>query len=748
MAFRTVAEAAKVKEISEEELQQLKHTKEDICCYGEGRVRRVRWHDDPRTRIGGTGLMGHCHVLHAHGEALPEGPVRIHFCKTIPCTGVFDGMTTLVPHCHVVALRTMARDTPSSALPSVEEPPCSSCQPALAAPCATDKADEGIPAPSNIKLLADQWTPAFKYMGLFAFLVWGAKEQKEVRVWLFKNQYVDLVATWAPWLLNSADGSMVALPVVELVACRVQRVDDSCVSAQMCQVASELSSINHFIPLVNAPWGRRNLVPTHHPCNGALCGQIGGHCMAALQAETQAFGKLPYRSVADGNCAPDTMLFLSGRVRTELTRKIQRVEITKAMREFSGDCRWEEASVNIEGVGVPAHPPLVEPIIIDDEPGPAPCDSDDESIPTQYDSDSDAEDCVIGSSPPHFAVPLPPTPSSGHLAAKADAFLSSSLPSPAPISDQPVVALPSSLPVAKPALAIIGALVAKLPSQPEQALSTEQPMVEFAAPPLPAQHAGVAGPAFAALSSSSSASSEQYAVEEALPLPALLAPRGLKRSRPGDCRTTGSEQLDIEAAILKQLGLKRLSPVEMKRLLENLSPETRQGLLHQESGGNTSIQEHAGSSPAPSPMKRKDENLMMKRKHSQTIAKYAARVGVDAKQRVPKRFWEGFFRDYYCGKVPTGGFTSKEKMYFKRRLRESPHLRTVTQNAHRHRVSGTQGKPVKAIIIEEELIRWFAGVRRLGARVSPPDSRFILKGSLLHFRSTPKCVRPNIITSK
>jgi hypothetical protein len=515
MALRTVAEAATVNEISAAELEHLRSTKDDICCFGEGRVRRVRWHSDPRASIRKSGLTGHCYVLHAHGEDLPKGAVRIHFCKTIPCTGVFHGSTTPVPHCHVVALGTVPPDTPHSALPSVVDPPCPSCQPALAAPPTTDKADEGVRAPSNIKLLADQWAPSFKYMGLFAFLVWGAKVQKEVRVWLWKDQFVDLVATWAPWLLNSADGSMVAQPIVELVACRLQRVENSsCVSAHICQGPSEIGSINHVIPLVDAPWGRRTLVPQHPPCNGALCTQIGDHCMAALLAETSAFGKLPVRSAADGNCAPDTMLFLSGRVRTELSRKCMRLEITKAMREFIGDCRWEEACVGIEGVGVgPAHPALTEPIIIDDEhcPGSA---------------SSGSPDCAVGSSSLHFPIPPPPTPSSGHLAAKADSVLSSSLAPPAPISDLPVVAPPWPLPVAKPALAAIAALVAQLPSQPAQAPSTEQPMVMFAAPPsTPLAHqAAVAGPAFAASSALSSASSEQHAVEEAVPLPALLAP--------------------------------------------------------------------------------------------------------------------------------------------------------------------------------------------------------------------------------
>ena len=68
MALRTVAEAATVNEISATEFQHLRSTKDDICCFGEGRVRRVRWYSDPRASIKKSGLSGHCCVLHAHGE--------------------------------------------------------------------------------------------------------------------------------------------------------------------------------------------------------------------------------------------------------------------------------------------------------------------------------------------------------------------------------------------------------------------------------------------------------------------------------------------------------------------------------------------------------------------------------------------------------------------------------------------------------------------------------------------------------
>ena len=575
-------------------------------------------------------------------------------------------------------------------------------QPALADAPTADIPDEGVCSPSNILSLANQWAPSFKYLGLFAFLVWGSKVNKEVRVWLWKDQFVDLVATWAPWLLISADGSVAELPIVELVACRLQSEGDgSCVSARMCQGPGEISGINHVIPLVDAPWGRRALTPQHPPCNGGLCAQVGDHCMAALLAQTAAFGKLPVRSVADGNCAPDTMLFLSGRVRTELTRKCMRLEVVKAMREYAGDRRWEEVCVGIEGVGMgSALPAPIEPIIIDD-----PQDPDSASLSFHTGA--------VGSS-----TSSPASSSSGHLASKAESVLSASLAPPTPITDQPVEP-PRPPPVAKPALAAIATLVAQM-HEPAQANSTEQPEVpSVASPSTPLTHqAAVAGPAFAAPAALLSANSKQHAVVEALPLPASHA-----------SPTSGREQLEVEAAILKKLGLNRLSPSEMKMLVDRLSPEVRQGLVQEKSGEETET-----STPKSSPKKRKDENFRTKHADSKAVAAYAAQVGVDAKQRIPCKFWDGFFQAFYGTKTPTHGFTRKEKMYWKRRLREAPRLRAQTECGKRQRATGGQGRPIKAVAIEEELIQWFAAVRRLGARVAPPDSKLFLPDSDSYFR--------------
>ena len=366
------------------------------------------------------------------------------------------------------------------------------------------------------------------------------------------------------------------------------------------------------------------------------------------------------------------------------------------MREYSGDHRWEEACVGIEGVGMgSALPAPIGPIIIDD-----PQDPDLASL--------SFHGGAVGSS-----TPPPASSSSGHLASKAESVLSVSLVPPTPITEQPVE--PSTPPpVAKPALAAIAALVAQM-HEPAKANSTDQPEVpSVASPSTPLTHqAAVAGPAFAAAAALLSANSNKHTVAEALPLPASHA-----------SPTSGSEQLQVEAAILKKMGLDRLSPSEMKMLVDRLSPEVRQGLVQEKSGV-----EAKAATPKPSPKKRKDESFRTKHAHSKAIAAYAAQVGVDAKQRIPCKFWDGFFQAFYGTKTPTHGFTRKEKMYWKRRLREAPRLRAQNECGKRMRETGGQGRPIKAVAIEEQLILWFASVRRLGARVAPPDSKLFLSDS-------------------
>ena len=74
--------------------------------------------------------------------------------------------------------------------------------------------------------MAREWAPSFRFVGLFAFLIWGIQHEKEVRVWLLKDQYVDLVATWAPWA-HGADNSVADWPCVQVVAVKIKQVGNS-----------------------------------------------------------------------------------------------------------------------------------------------------------------------------------------------------------------------------------------------------------------------------------------------------------------------------------------------------------------------------------------------------------------------------------------------------------------------------------------------------------------------------------------
>jgi hypothetical protein len=131
---------------------------------------------------------------------------------------------------------------------------------------------------------------------------------------------------------------------------------------------------------------------------------------------------------------------------------------------------------------------------------------------------------------------------------------------------------------------------------------------------------------------------------------------------------------------------------------------------------------------------RKDELLGTKNKHSVFIAEYCARNGIDPHcRKLPSGFYKPFWIEAY-GETSAASFgedTSKKKMYWLRRLRawqcgqtsDATRLRVLGQvensTSMRRRSTGQQGRPVKCSDIEEELIRWFAVIRRRGVRVSP-----------------------------
>ena len=81
----------------------------------------------------------------------------------------------------------------------------------------------------------------------------GVMMEKEVRVWLWENQFLDLVATWAPSAPKAASAGW---PTVEVAVCQLKSVGHG-VSVHMPTCMGDLHLMNHYVPLVSTPWGRR-----------------------------------------------------------------------------------------------------------------------------------------------------------------------------------------------------------------------------------------------------------------------------------------------------------------------------------------------------------------------------------------------------------------------------------------------------------------------------------------------------------
>ena len=660
---RTVADASILQEVSADELRSLRVTGEDIVCTDILCKLRIRWCPSPTApgtspRVMKNGMVGWCRVISAEGTDVPTGPVRIHFCSKFPCCATFDGVSAPAPHYHVMALELMAKDCPCEeaciaegvSTPSTSKAPALS---ALAEPTVPALPAPAEPLPKQISLiaqLADEWAPSFRYVGLFAFLIWGVCNEKEVRVWLWKDQFVDLVATWAPWA-HGADNSVADWPCVQVVACKIKQVCNSeCVSACMVQGPSTSHEINHFMPLVSAPGGRRTLKPQHPPCNGALCNKKGDYCISELIAQTLQFGTIPFRSVADGNCSFDTMLFHTGKVRTELTRKHLRIDITKHMHNVVGDCNWEETCLGLEGrsaiiaegvytASTPPEPALAAPV----EPQPKVL-----VIP-------------VISEPVAHKMPLYPQPDPTPVLALAE--------------DLPALLGDNGDPGDIPQL-----LSEDEDEDPPEDEDDEDGDDEDEDPPALAEH-----------------------------LPSLASPAA----------SAHDEQPNLEAAIMKKMGLKRLSTWEATALVKNLAPAAKASIIADAKAEMSSGEGSMAAKPLQVANNRKDHRVGTKRKHVEMVAAHAAKQGIDGTtKRVPRDFWLAFAKEYNIkGDIRQAGMNAKQKMYWRRRLRETAHSTNTILAKMRWRSSGA-GAPVKTPCIEEELVLWFAGVRRSGGRVA------------------------------
>jgi hypothetical protein len=227
------------------------------------------------------------------------------------------------------------------------------------------------------------------------------------------------------------------------------------------------------------------------------------------------------------------------------------------------------------------------------------------------------------------------------------------------------------------------------------------------------------------------------------PPPAPPPPPALDSRAEGDegDPPLASGEVDFEAksdpsigkAILLHAGLDAIGPCELANLENKMSVDDKRYLLNY-------LKKHRAPIKTKSKSRRRttrgraDATMRQKREDAKKIATHCASVGVDPQcDRMPKGFWPNFFAQTY---VTTRKASARRlKMYWLRRLREwnksskqgryecDKHAGIKKpkddRNNGRRRLRKTQGRPVKALAIENELVKWFAGVRNSGCRVSP-----------------------------
>ena len=320
MKSRTVEEARVLQEVDQEELQSLRITPHDILGFEKGSGIEFRLKMSPgRSRVDKNGMTGWCRIVSGGCAAVHSKEVRVHFCKHFPCLSTFHGNGSVEsPLHHLAALSLVPTGCDKQKADidiggaSTAGPcsPCSSSAPALSPPKeptvpALPALAEPLPNQiSRVATLAEAWAPSFSYVGAFAFLVWAVREKKDVRLWLWEDQFVDIVTLWAPWARSGAS-STADWTRVEVVFCKLECVGKSeCITACMVKDAASVHECNHFVPLVQVPWGRRNLRPEHPPCNGTLCSAgIGNYCMAQLIAQDSSRRR-------DSQCIPGRCSYL------------------------------------------------------------------------------------------------------------------------------------------------------------------------------------------------------------------------------------------------------------------------------------------------------------------------------------------------------------------------------------------------------------------------------------------------------
>ena len=392
---RHADEALCLTEVPNEELAAIAGEEQDLLCIQptDHAIYRIRRVCGQRASVRPHGVALDAEIVASQsGAHTPKGLVRVHFCRTVPCKTKFTGITAPVPYVHLVRLRATAREHHedlASYAPSI--------QPALAP----------TPVGDQIRRYAEYVRSPSRFVGIYTFLAFAVQERVEVRMWFTKTHYVDIVASYASWSqvieIDSVASSSTPAPAAKtyhVLACVLESVGENVRSIRMLTSMQEISLVNHYLPLIQrGTCERQNL--EHPPCNGALCSKLGEACMAQVRADVSTLGMFPVRSITNGDCAFDTMLFLQNESRSNMMRRSKRTLLALFMLDRVDDANWRASWIAC-GESAPEPPPAAS--------------SPTAAYPPPSDTSASASDSLsgavleLGSSKIADAVVQPPAP--------------------------------------------------------------------------------------------------------------------------------------------------------------------------------------------------------------------------------------------------------------------------------------------------------------------------------------------------
>jgi len=194
---------------------------------------------------------------------------------------------------------------------------------------------------------------------------------------------------------------------------------------------------------------------------------------------------------------------------------------------------------------------------------------------------------------------------------------------------------------------------------------------------------------------------------------------GLPKDAESSCAPSPQDDAVALAAVLRHVGLKRLDAVQAKRLMEGIDKTTMATIVGQYKHALA-----ANRKSLPRKLRKRrmriDETATQKRADTKTIAAYCSKNGIDPDRRLPHKFWKNFFGATYESADSALGRHGTEqglKMYWLRRLHDCGAKKQFVNKKSR-RATVKQGRSLKGQAIDEELVIWFAALRRRGVRIT------------------------------